>query len=110
MSTELKIEFIELLSNNTAELIIKERETRGVDIICQLFATAISIGAFSGLWKVIELWVKRYANAKVKVTYTAVDGSVVEVEYSNLTKAEAEQTVQKHPIRIEDDIKIVVFQ
>jgi hypothetical protein len=67
MREEQKNEFIDLLNKHAGNLKYREFQTRSLDTVVNLFIYATSIGAFSGLWNVIQLWVKRYSNASVKI-------------------------------------------
>src|SRR5512136_650007 len=88
MSQNLKEEFLQLFKDEAPDLDIEEQETRYVELISQFLVFGTTIGAFGGLWKVIELWVKRYANATVKIVYKNQDGKTVEIQYTNLTQKE----------------------
>ena len=99
-----------MLTEEAPDLKFKEVQTRALIDISQILIWASTIGAFSGLWKVIELWVKRYANASIKMNYKAQDGSTVDVEYNNLTKKEAEKFLTSHPPKTENPVKIVLLQ
>lgn len=111
MSGNFKQDFVDLLNTETSNLTFKEVDTRSAtDLIYQLLIYGSTIGAFSGLWKVIELWVKRYANATVKITYKTQSDETVNVEYNNLTKKEAEKYLNSHLPRIENPIKVELLK
>ena len=77
--------------------------------LVSLLVWAASIGAFGGLWKVIELFVKRHANCRVRLSYVSVDGANIEVTHETLTRKEAETILAKHPPRTEEPARLVVM-
>jgi hypothetical protein len=113
MHEDQKGVFLKLLSENAPELVSKEVSVRAigglVDFIGQFFLYGSAIGAFSGLWKVIELWVKRYANVSVKIHYKADDGTDVDIEYNNLTKKEAEKHFLANNPKLEKPVKVLLI-
>ena len=106
-------EFEALLSSEAPELkVVPQGQFRsGPELISWMYQALLfgsSIGAFGGLWKVCELFVKRHANCTVKLSYPAEDGSTVQVEYSNLTVAEAHAITTQRPPRLESRILVTV--
>ncbi len=108
MEKSTREEFLELLAKQTPQLRIDEPGHRSPEFLCQLFAYGTSIGAFAGLWEVLKLWVSRHANATIKVTYTAEDGSRVEVEYTNLTRGEVDEHLARRGLDVERPVRILV--
>lgn len=109
MFESLRNEFLELLAQETAELQVKELHTRGaLETISQMLIYGSTIGAFGGLWKIIELWVKRHANIAVKITYKAEGGATINIEYNKLTKSEVDRFINEYPPKVENPVKIIL--
>ncbi len=106
----LKNEFLDLLELEVPQLKFKEIKPRSFEFIASLLIFGSLTGAFSGLWNVFSLWVKRHANAKIIVSYKAEDGSVISVEYNSLTKKEVEKYLASHPPNSENPVKLVLLE
>lgn len=108
MTESEKQEFAQMLAKQLPELEVEDFSTRNVNEVYQFLVFVSTIGLFSGLWKVIEFWVQQRSIATIKVSYTSQDGQKVDVEYTNLTKREAEKYLANHPPKVESPIKIEI--
>ena len=90
------------------ELRVQESRVRSLEFLHQLLIWGTSLGAFGGLWKVVEVIILRHANAAVKISYTSEDGSLVEVSYTKLTNKEAAKRIAAHPPSLKDPMKVIV--
>ena len=100
---------LELAAAHALELRFLKVAQQSFEPIVTVLVWATSIGAFGGLWKVFELFVKRHANCRVRLSYVSVDGSNIEVTHENLTRKEAETILAKHPPRTEEPARLVVM-
>ena len=108
MTESEKQEFVQMLAEQLPELEVEDFSTRNVNDVYQFLIFASTIDLFGGLWKVIQFWVQQRSIATIKVSYTSQDGQKVDVEYTNLTKNEAEKFLENYPPKIESPIRIEI--
>lgn len=99
-------DFYQLLRTESPDLEIEQVSDRSLDVIEQYLVFATSIGLFSGLWKVVELYVTRHASETVKISYLTEDGITVEIEYNNKTVKEVKELLSKHLPKGDHPVKI----
>jgi hypothetical protein len=102
-------EFLALLQEHSKDFMFQEKEHRSGEILCQIIAYGTSIGAFGAIWEVLQTWISRHASVTVKVSYTAENDEIIELTYSHLTRAEAEESVRKRTPKSDRPVKIVTL-
>jgi hypothetical protein len=105
---ERQHELMEAIGRVLPEARIREFQERGLETLWGVMVSAVEIGAVGALWKVLELWVTRYANGSIKVSYPAEDNSTVDVTYTKLTKQEVERILAAHPPKANRPIKLIL--
>jgi hypothetical protein len=108
MSKEKQAEFLVLLKTELPEARIMEFQERGLGTIWGVIISGLQTVTFGALWRLFDVWVNRYTNASIKVSYRTQDDKTVEVTYTKLTKLEAEQMLTQHPPRTDRPIKIIL--
>lgn len=108
IGNEKRAEFIALIKTEFLDARIIEFQSRSLEVIEGILVSAIQLGAIGALWNIFNVWVNRYANASIKITYKTENGSTVDVTYSKLTKAEAERILSQHPPCSNHQIKIIL--
>jgi|GEM_PF-5895917 len=99
-----------LVATEAPELRVERQRVRGLEVVTQLLLFGSSIGAFSGLWKVVELLVRRYANCVVRIKATRSDGSTIEIEHRELLRKEAEDWWRAFDLSTDRPVQVVVTQ
>jgi len=102
----IKNNFLTNLKNELPEIEINELKVRSSEFITQLILYGYTLGAFGGLWKVIQFFIKKYSNISVRLTYKSSDGSKINVNYNGLTKKEANKILSENPPDIKSPLKI----
>jgi len=107
-------EILALFHDLAPELEVQLETPRSFDLesvmqaALQMVVFASSIGAFAGLWKVLQELIRRHSNALVVMRYVAEDGREVEIKYTALTRAEAEEMIACHPPAAQAAVKLIV--
>lgn len=105
MSQQIQEEFLAMLKAKLPDTRIMEFKERLLGTLWGVIISGITVGA---LVRVFDVWVNRYANASIKISYRTQDDTTVEVTYTKLTKLEAEQMLTRHPPRTHRPIKILL--
>ncbi len=108
MTETEKQSFLQMLADKLPELEVEDFSTRSVSEVYQFLLFASTIGLFGGLWKVIEFWVQERSIATIRVSYTSNSGQKVDVEYTKLTRNEAQTFLLNYPPVVESPIKIEI--
>ena len=108
--TELRNEFEALAGDHAPDLNMEFHATRSADLLMQIIVSAQALGAFAGLWNLIQVWLSRHSGHTVKVKYIAERGEEVEVEYTNLTRREAEEMIRARPPKVEGPVRVIVAE
>jgi hypothetical protein len=108
MLQQRKEEFIGMLKTELPEAIIMEFQERSLGTLWGVIVSGLQTVTVGALWRVFDVWVNRYANASIKISYRTQDDKTVEVTYMKLTKLEVEQMLTRHPPRTDRPIKIIL--
>ena len=103
-------DFLELLREHAPDIRVEVFKPRGLEILGELLFYGTSIGAFAGLWKVVQVFISRHANASITISYTSADGSQVKVAYTALTRKEAQAHLDAHPPSLEEPVHVIVTE